>query len=167
MSLLSQIESLLLITAEPLEFKEIAKILAVDKKTIADIVSRLKQECQNQKRGFRIVSNDIKAELATAPENAEIVKRLINFEKAAISQAKIETLTILAYQGPLTKVELEDIRGVNCSLILKNLKINDLIDEASVDGRLEYQVSTKFLKTLGITSVEELPDYDKLKIKKC
>ena len=162
----SQIESLLLIAAKPLKFNEFAKILDVNKKVVQKTVSKLKQEYQTAKRGFRIVSNNAKAELATAPENAKIVAKLINLEKAAISQAKMETLTILAYQGPLTKIELENIRGVNCSLILKNLKIDDLIDEIFAKGIARYQVSTKFLKMLGKMSVQELPDYDTLKIKK-
>jgi segregation and condensation protein B len=161
----AKIESLLLVAGKPVEFKKLAKILGTDKKIVQQTIVRLKQEYQAKERGFRIVSNGISAELATAPENAKVVAKMISFEKAIVSQAKMETLAVLAYQGPLTKAELENIRGVNCSLILKNLKIDDLIDETLLKGALKYQVSIKFLKMLGVTAVEELPDYDTLKIK--
>ena len=160
MSLAPKIESLLLVASKPLNFKKLERILKVDKKTIEQAVIKLKQEYKASKRGFRIVSNQAKVELATAPENAKIVKKLIKFEQKEISQAKLEALTVLAYQGPLTKAELENIRGVNCSLILRNLKIEDFVDETSKNSQIYYQVSTKFLKMLAITSVEELPEYN-------
>ena len=75
-----------------------------------------------------------------------------------LTQPQLEALTIIAYRGPITKLELETIRGVNCSLILRNLLIKGLI---TANGG-KYQITVKFMQHLGISSVEELPDYDRL-----
>ncbi len=76
----------------------------------------------------------------------------------------METLTIIAYRGPIAKSELEQIRGINCSLILRNLMIKGLIEEERDEKRMniKYRVSIDFIRYLGINKVEELPDYQKL-----
>lgn len=154
-----QIESLLFAAGKPMPYSQIAKILKIDQKEAEQTIRQMQKEYQEQKRGVRIVSNNYQAEMASAPENAEIISQFLNYEKSQISQAKIEALTVLAYKGPLTQVELEEIRGVNCSVILRNVKIDDLIDEIKQDAVVKYQVSVKFLKMLGFESIEELPDY--------
>ena len=158
----SVVESLLFAAGKPMSYNQIVKILKIDKKTAEEIVKNLQKEYQEQNRGFRIVSNNHQAEMASAPENAEIISQFLDYEKSTVSQAKIETLTILAYRGQLTQVELEEIRGVNCSVILRNLKIDDLIDEIKQNDVIKHQVSVKFLKMLGIESVEQLPNYNEL-----
>ena len=76
----------------------------------------------------------------------------------------METLTIIAYRGPITRLELEQIRGVNCSLILRNLMIKGLIEEERDGKRMvsDYRVSLNFTRYLGINKIEDLPDYQKL-----
>ena len=83
-----------------------------------------------------------------------------------MTEAKIETLTVLAYLGPITKPELEQIRGVNCSLILKNLAIEDLIEETTESDLIKYRVSTAFLNALGVNHVSNLPSYETFHQKK-
>ncbi|MEK9165716.1 MAG: SMC-Scp complex subunit ScpB [Patescibacteria group bacterium] len=152
----SIVESLLFAAGKPISYNQIAKILKIDQKEAEQTIRQMQKEYQEQKRGFRIVSNNYQAEMTSAPENAEMLSQFLNYEKSAISQAKIEALTVLAYKGPLTQAELEEIRGVNCSVILRNLKIDDLIDGIKQGDMIKYQVSVKFLKMLGIESVEEL-----------
>lgn len=162
MTISSQLEAILFIADKPLSIAEIAKILEVDCKEAETALSALKQEYEEQKRGIRILTTGQKAQFVSAPEYAPIVDKLVVYEKKEMTRAKIETLAILAYQGPLTKEELEAFRGVNCSLILKNLHFEELVDEIENNKKLLYRVSAKFLKGLGITSVEALPDYQKL-----
>ena len=81
-----------------------------------------------------------------------------------MTQPSLETLTIIAYRGPITKPEIEQIRGVNCSLILRNLLIRGLIEEKEDKQRLQntYTISFDFLRHLGADRVEELPQYSDL-----
>jgi segregation and condensation protein B len=132
---------------------------------VRDAIAILQKEYESSSRGIRIACTEETAEMVSAPENFGAVKKIIEYEAGELSQAKLETLTILAYQGPLVQAEIEHIRGVNCTQILKNLKIDDLIDEVEENGRLLYHVSTKFLKLLGITSTRELPEHETLQQK--
>ena len=79
-----------------------------------------------------------------------------------LTQPQLEALTIIAYRGPITKLELETIRGVNCSLILRNLLVRGLIEEKDDAVKLQpvYSVSLEMLRHLGIHGVSELPDFE-------
>ena len=79
-----------------------------------------------------------------------------------LTRPQLETLTVIAYKSPITKSEIEQIRGINCTMILRNLLMRGLIIEE--EGTLEsvYTVSLETLSLLGITKVEDLPDYQKL-----
>jgi len=74
----------------------------------------------------------------------------------------LETLTIIAYRGPVTRPEMEQIRGVNCSQILRNLLIKGLVEMEEKNKEPYYSISVDFLKYLGVSNIQELPDYDKL-----
>ena len=78
-----------------------------------------------------------------------------------LTRPSIETLTIIAYRGPITKPEIEQIRGVNCSLILRNLLMRGLVEESESVERLQpvYAISADFLRHLGLHAISDLPDY--------
>jgi segregation and condensation protein B len=102
--------------------------------------------------------------MASSPENAKAVREFLQSEVSGeLTPASLETLTIIAYRGPVKKSDLEKIRGINCSLILRNLLIRGLIEEASEkeEEDKDYAVSLEFVKFLGINSVKDLPDYEK------
>jgi len=101
--------------------------------------------------------------LVTGVQNSELIKALVKDEKTGeLSQPSLETLTIIAYRGPITKPILEQIRGVNCSLILRNLLIRGLIQEEKQGNGIVYFVTPELLKYLGLVSVNDLPNYEKL-----
>jgi len=99
------------------------------------------------------------------PAVAHVAKDFIKSEQSGeLTKPSLETLTIVAYRGPITKAELEQIRGVNCSLIIRNLLIRGLIvgDEEVGNGQIYYRVTVDFLKYLGLNFAAELPDYARL-----
>ena len=103
--------------------------------------------------------------MGTAGENAKVVADFVKEEfSGELTRPQLETLTVIAYRGPISKYELEIIRGVNCSLILRNLSIRGLIEEDYDQKKKEmrYRVSIDFFRHLGIQRVEGLPDYDTL-----
>lgn len=165
MNLFSQLESLLFISSKALTIKELSEILAVKSKEIEDALEKMARDYKEQNRGFILIKNNNQYQLTTAPEHAELVSKFLKEESSGeLSQPSLEALTIIAYRGPITKLELERIRGVNCSLILRNLLIRGLIEEKIDKQKNEtfYLVTLDFIKFLGISSIEELPDYQKL-----
>jgi len=165
MNLKSQLESLLLVTSKPLSFKKMAEILNVKPVEVKTAVEELSQEYQENQKGFSLILNNDQAQLVSSPENAELVKQYLKEDLTGeLTDPSIETLTIIAYRQPVSKAELEQIRGVNCSLILRNLLIRGLVEAEYNKERAAtlYSSTVDFLKFLGLNSVSELPDFEKL-----
>lgn len=160
----SLIESLLFVSLKPLSLKDLVNFLKEDKNKIEEVLNQLIEEYNQGDKGIKIIENDKKYQMASSPENAKLVREFLQSEVSGeLTPASLETLTIVAYRGPIKKSDLEKIRGINCSLILRNLLIRGLIEEKSDrdDEDREYAVSLDFVKFLGINSVKDLPDYDK------
>jgi len=165
MNLSSQLESLLFISSKPLAVKEIAELVGAKAKEVEEALETLAHDYKEQNRGFILIKNNGQYQLTTAPENTELISKFLKDETSGeLSQPSLEALTIIAYRGPITKLELERIRGVNCSLILRNLLIRGLVEEKVDKQKNEsfYSVTLDFIKFLGVSSIEDLPDYEKL-----
>jgi segregation and condensation protein B len=160
-----QIESLLFAAAAPVSIKKLADILEIAGSEVQTACKELADELEKSGRGVRIIKNGQKYQLVTAPENAEITQKLLQDETSGeLTPPSLETLTIIAYRGPVSKLEIERIRGVNCSLILRNLLIRGLVEYKRDKTKKEtyYTVSFQFLRFLGVSKVEDLPDYERL-----
>ncbi|NCF75326.1 MAG: hypothetical protein GWO87_02470 [Xanthomonadaceae bacterium] len=182
MNLKSKIESILFVANKPLSVGKIAQFVEADKKSVKQALSELVEEYKEKNKGIIIVKNLISYQMTTNPINANIIKKFLKDEiSGELTQPALETLTIIAYRGPISKPELEQIRGVNCGLILRNLRIRGLIQQSQgkdlkkkigskennflpnfLPEDLYYNISFDFLKFLGIASVEELPEFEKL-----
>ncbi|MCF7795329.1 SMC-Scp complex subunit ScpB [Patescibacteria group bacterium] len=165
MSIKSQIESLLFIAAKPLSLNDLNKILSKDKKEIEKALLELRDIYHQNESGLQIIEQSKKYQMVSSSDNAKLVQKYLEDETSGeLSQASLEALTIIAYRGPISKTELERIRGVNCSLIIRNLLLRGLIEEknsASGEDKI-YNVSLEFIRFLGIESIEQLPDYERL-----
>ncbi|MFH0840459.1 MAG: SMC-Scp complex subunit ScpB [bacterium] len=159
----SKIESILFIAAKPMSINDLAKILELDEKEVRQACEELKQDYTERKGGIVIIKDSAKYQMVSAPDNAKVVKEFVKQEVTGeLSKPSLETLTIIAYRGPIAKLELDRIRGINCSLILRNLLIKGLIEAKTEKTETYYSVTTDFLKFLGITETKELPDYEQL-----
>jgi len=160
-----QIESILFLSNKSLSLKKLAELTERSKTEIETVLETLKKEYNESGRGVRIMFNDDHVQMATAPESASVVEKFLKEELTGeMTRPQLETLTIIAYRGPITKMELEQIRGVNCSLILRNLFIRGLIEsrmERKIGANV-YEVTLDFVRYLGLTNVKELPDYENL-----
>lgn len=158
----SAIESLLFVHGDPISLKEMSCILDED----IEVVKKLMEEFENlynrPNRGIKVFKIDDKYQLGTKPENEKyIVKLLKTNQRQSLSQAAIETLSIISYKQPITRIEIEEIRGVRSDRAIQTLLEKDLIKES---GRLEvvgrpilYGTTDNFLKQFGIEKLEELP----------
>jgi len=161
----SKIESILLVSSKPMSINKMAEMIGGDKEKISSELSQLSQEYEESGRGVRIIINNNQAQMVSAPANSELVQEYLKDELTGeLTKPSLETLTIIAYRQPITKAELEQIRGVNCSLILRNLMIRGLAEAEYNKQRAitEYSATLEFLKYLGINSVRDLPSYEKL-----
>lgn len=160
----SIIESILFISGEPVKIARISKIAGVAKPEVENAIMMLQNDYAN--RGLAIIKKEDMIEMATNPENSEFVSELVKSEiQENLSQAALEVLSIVAYRSPITRAEIETIRGVNSSYTLRSLLMRGLIeriDNPSDNRGYLYKVSFDFMKTLGIESIEKLPDWETL-----
>jgi len=170
MSVKSEIESLLFVSSRPLSAKRLAEASGHSKKEVEEALEALAAEYDaRDASGVMLLRNGDEVQMATAPDNAEMVKTFLKDESfGELTRPALETLTIVGYRGPLTKAELEQIRGVNCSLILRNLMIRGLVETEG--GKTDdptapatYRVTFDFLRYLGIRQMSELPDFENLR----
>lgn len=163
--LFSAIESLLLASNKPISIDRLSSLLTKSKNDVESAVAELRMAYEDRAGGLRIVQEGRNFQLTTAPEHSEVVRRFLKEEQTGeLTRPSLETLTIIAYRGPIRKSELELIRGVNCGLILRNLLIRGLIEEERDEktGEPMFRISMEFLKWLGISDAKRLPDYARL-----
>lgn len=166
MELKAKIESLLFIAGKPLTAKKIAEYIKAKEDEVEDALKALQGEYKERSAGVQFFSTGRSWQMGTSGEGASIVEEFVKEEfTGELTRPQLEALTVVAYRGPISKTELEIIRGVNCSLILRNLLIRGLIDEEH-DAKTKqnrYRVSIDFLRHLGLRSAQELPDYELLR----
>lgn len=164
--LASKIESVLFVSTRPLTAKRLAEVVDTDVKKVDSALDELLKRYKEHGGGVMLVKAGKEYQMMSSGENAKIVQEFIREEfTGELTRPSLETLTIVAYRGPVTKPEIEQIRGVNCSLILRNLLIRGLIEEEH-DKKLlaiRYRISMDFMRYLGLRDVPELPDYERLR----
>ncbi len=165
MALASKIESLLFLSTKPLTVKKLAQLTGGTADDVASAIRLLMADYNTDERGMRIIENGNEYQMTTAPEHAGLVASFVEEDlHGELTRPQLETLTVIAYRGPITKSALEQVRGVHCGLILRNLLMRGLVQTEEDAAKLQavYTVTMDFLRTLGITSVKELPEYDAL-----
>ena len=165
-NLADTIESLLLVSNRPLQVRELANLCEASPEHVDQAITQLAQQyAQRPSGGIIFQRSGSQVQLATNGACTSVVQRFLKAETTGeLTRAQLEALTIIAYRGPVTRAELEQIRGVNCAIILRNLQVRGLV-EAQDDRQaaiLRYVVSLEFLRSLGFSSVVELPDYQRL-----
>jgi len=165
MELKRLIESLLFISGRSLSVNKMAEILQQDRKEVTAAADNLMQEYDSAERGIRIQKAGQSYQMASHAQAAGVIKEFVKSEQSGeLTKPSLETLTIIAYRGPITKAELEQIRGVNCSLIIRNLLIKGLVEATESREKMTtvYNITLDFLKFLGLDTVTELPDFQRL-----
>lgn len=163
--LTTQIEAILFASSKPTSVRKLKNALDVSEEILLEAIEDIASRFNTDDSGIHLLQHDGKVQFVTAPSQGEMLSVYFKQDMSGeLTRPSLETLTIIAYRGPITKPELEQIRGVNCSLILRNLLIRGLITEREDRERLQpvYQVSAEFVRHLGLHGVEELPEYASL-----
>jgi segregation and condensation protein B len=166
MSLIADVESLLFVSPKPLSVKKVSELTKQPAAAVEEALTVLQETYSGRDGGIVLAKNGMEYQFLTAPAQAALVQAFLKDDATGdLTRPSLETLTIIAYRGPVTKAEIEQIRGVNCSLILRNLLIRGLISAEEDPKTLlsSYRVTMDFLRFLGVASVEQLPDYERLR----
>lgn len=157
------IEGLLFVSGdEGLSLKELCDITEKSKEQVSQIIKQLYNDYESDEKGIHIEFLGNKFKLTTKKEHKNFYKKLIKEEQNSIlSQSSLETLAIIAYNGPITRIEIDEIRGVNSSYVIRKLLLKRLIEvvgKSDIAGKpLIYNITQRFLDYFGLGSIEELP----------
>lgn len=157
-----KIEAILFYVAEPTDIGFLAKTLGTSKEEVLSAIKNLQESLKG--RGVRVIINNDEILLATAPEHSDLIEKMIKEERERdLGRAGIETLSIIAYKGPISKKEIEYIRGVNSQYALRTLLLRGLVERKNSETDMRsmgYNITTDALRFLGLGAVSELPEYE-------
>ena len=171
MNLTAVLEGLLFLRGdEGLLLSEIKSILELDDDNkLKDLIMNLQEEYLKENRGIKIEKFGDYLKLATKKEHKEYYQKLIDIDESkGLSQSALETLAIIAYNSPVTRVKVDEIRGVSSSHIIRKLVARNLIKEegrSELPGRpILYGTTANFLDYFGLNSIEDLPKLAKIEV---
>ncbi len=164
-NLISIIEGILFAWSEPVSIADLTKVLDISANEVEDILKLMTRKYEQPSSGLRLIRLDDSYQLNTKPENYTYISKFVSDKnKRNLSNAALETLAIIAYKQPVTKLEIENIRGVKCDSTIKGLLDVELI---KIDGQLNkigrpniYKTTEDFLRKFGISSIEDLPEIE-------
>ena len=156
------VEAILYVAGEPVPLEDLAHALDMTRSEMEEVLSDLRDTCELEKRGLRLNRYGDGVQLSIRAEYAPYVERLLQpVQQQSLSQAAMETLSVIAYRQPVTKADIEKVRGVKCDYSVQSLLNKGLIQE---QGRREtlgrpilYGTTDAFLRHFGIESLDQLP----------
>lgn len=156
----SIVETLIFVSEGPVSIQSLASALEQDESAVESAITSLTDEYQQ--RGIRLQRTRDRVQLVSAPEAASYVQKLLGLDDSArLSSAALETLAIIAYRQPVTRPQIEAIRGVNCDGVIHNLLMRGLVEEIgrldSVGHPIQYGTTFEFLQYFGLDNVNDLP----------
>lgn len=156
------LEAVLMVADEPLDDRALASAVGYPEAEVAEALSGLAAEYDEQRRGFELRNVAGGWRFYTREEFAAVVEGFVlEGQQARLTQAALETLAVVAYQQPVSRARVSAVRGVNVDGVMRTLLNRGLVEEAGADGEhgaVLYRTTTYFLERIGIQSIEELPD---------
>lgn len=161
----SALESLMFTWGEPIEAKACADLFSISKQDAIALFRELAEEYEQEGRGIVIREVNGAFQFVTREENAEYIERLCTPVKAKkLSQSALEVLAIVAYKQPVTKGEIEAIRGIKCDRVMEGLIAKELVEQVgrsqAIGRPILYGTTDKFLKNFGFKSIKDLPEIE-------
>ena len=161
----AKIEAVLFIHGEPMKMKRLTSLLKVNDVQVEEALNALKEKLNSEDRGLDLMKNKDEVQLVTDVQLTDIVEKLTKEElDTKLTPAALETLSIIAYLGPCPRALIDYIRGVNSAFMLRILMVRGLVErreDGEKTGGYAYQTTFDFLKHMGVSTPEELPEYEK------
>jgi len=161
----SAVESLLFVWGEPLEAKACAELFNLSTSDMLHIMREMVSEYEDRAGGIRIREVDKAFQLVTNPENDDYIKKLCTpVRTRRLSQAALEVLAVIAYKQPVTKGQIDRIRGIKSDRVIEGLMAKELVEERgrsnSIGRPILYGTTRKFLEVFGFESIKDLPELE-------
>ncbi len=158
----SAIEAVLFACGEPIELSRLAEGLEIEKAALREQLCEYQAELESDDRGFELIFLDDKVQLCSKPQYESLIVTVASLKKnTPLSNAAMEVLAIIAYNQPVTKSFVEQVRGVESGQVVNNLVEKGLVEEAgrlNVPGRpITYKTTPNFLRTFGLSGLRDLP----------
>ncbi len=155
------LEALLFLHGEPMSQQVIARLLQLSVAQVHEIISALQEELKKSERGLSLLEKGESYMLITKPQFAPFLESFVKDSlKEELTPSAVETLSLVAYFGPITRAQIDYIRGVNSSFMLRNLLVRGLVERTSKGNAYVYEVTTDFLTHLGVSRIQDLPQYE-------
>lgn len=156
-------EAILFASGEPVEMERFCEVFEIDDETVERVMDMLSDRLEKQQSAVKLVRLDFSYQLCTKKEYAEYIRSVLDLRRRTpLSQAALEVLAVIAYNQPVTKAYVEQVRGVDCSGVVSTLVEKNLLEEK---GRLElpgrpllYGTTANFLRCFGLSSLDDLPE---------
>ena len=163
-----KLEVLLFITREPLKKKRIQELLGLDAKTTQNAIEILRKEYRQERKGITVKEFGDEVQLSTNHMYADLVmEALARSDDKGLGNATLEVLAIIAYQQPITKVQIDHLRGVNSDYSVRLLLEKDLIESTghldTIGSPKLYSTTNKFLRTFHLETLNDLPEVETIK----
>lgn len=161
-SLERSIEAILFASGDPIELDKLADALSIDLKTVKHMIERIRERYYAQNSPLEIVTLGSACQMCTLAEYADVIRTALELKRnTPLSAASLEVLAVIAYNQPVTRSFVEQVRGVDCSSIIRSLTDKGLIEETgrlNIPGKpIAYQTTANFLRTFGLDNLEQLP----------
>lgn len=161
----SAVEAMLFASGEPLSLKDLSHNLEIQAKALEEILKEMINDYEDENRGIKLIAINDGYQLVTKTENSDFIQKLLKKNRRqSLSQASIESLAIIAYKQPITRIDIDEIRGVKSESAIQKLVEKNLIKDI---GRLEvpgrpilYGTTDEFLRQFGLETLKELPSLD-------
>ena len=159
------VEGILFVSGQGVEIKDIAEKLEVSEKEVKEVIEQLKEEHKDD--GINVITYKSSAQMCSNPIYADDIATVLNpIREKQLTKAALETLAIIAYKQPVTRLDIEQVRGVNCDYamqILMNFNLVEVVGRKDVIGKpLLFGTTDEFLKRFDLNSIDDLPDYEEL-----
>ena len=161
----SIIESVLFAAGKSISLKHIAQLAGASEDDVVFALERLNERYKkDESRGLRLLVHAGSVELVTAGKNAQYVEKITGAGQIEpLSDASMETLAIIVYRGPLSKVAIDHLRGINSALILRSLMVRGYVEIATQEsGEQVYQLTAELLRQMGKDTVQDFPGYEEM-----
>ncbi|MFA6136067.1 MAG: SMC-Scp complex subunit ScpB [Candidatus Paceibacterota bacterium] len=154
------LEAVMFLYGEPMDLEKLSKVMKISTEEAKTALEELKNNLLSENRGLILIEKGGSFVLATKPEFSSFLDNFVRENlKEDLTPASLETLSLIAYFSPISRAQIDYIRGVNSSFILRNLLIRGLVDRKMKGNMYLYEPSFDFLKHLGLENISQLPEF--------
>ncbi len=154
------LEAILFLHGEPVSRVMLGRLLQLSEQQVLEVISSLKEELQRTGRGLMLMEKGGEYMLITKPQFSIFLESFVKDSlREDLTPSAVETLSLVAYFGPITRAQIDYIRGVNSSFMLRNLLVRGLIERTSKGNAYVYEVTAQFLAHMGLSHISDLPQY--------